>query len=85
VSVFKRLASPLYDQRKALIQDQFLLEAFELAEEAVLVDPSRPPVRRDRIEIDGIIYDAGTLGVMLAYEIEGDGVRFLSFADLWNS
>lgn len=83
--MFRRLPSPLYEAKKALIQDPFLLEAVDLAEEAVLADPSPPPLRLDRIEIDGIIYDKGTVGVMLAYQIEGDGVRFLSFGDLWNS
>jgi hypothetical protein len=52
-----------------------------LAEEAVLADPS--PTRADRIELDGIVYDTATLGVALAYQIEEEGVRFLSFADLF--
>lgn len=79
----RRLPSQLYDERKALIEDPLLLQAIGLAEDEVLADPS--PLRDDRIEIDAIVYANSDHGVMLAYEIEGDGVRFLSFADTWNT
>lgn len=82
----RRLPSPLYDERKELVKDPFFREAIDLAEEAVLTDPN--PLRADRLLQDGIVYDTSTLGVGLSYEViddgEGDGVRFLSFADLWN-
>lgn len=81
----RRIPSPLFDARKEHIRDPWLRDAVDLAEEEILAD--RPaPLRRDRIEIDGIIYDHSEHGVMLAYEIiDGDGVRFLAFADLWNT
>lgn len=78
----KRLPSPLYEARKSQIRDPFFQEAIALAEEAVLADPN--PLRADRLLQDGIIYDTFTSGVALAYEIIGDGVRFLSCSDLWN-
>lgn len=82
VRTLRRLPTPLYDDRKARIRDRWLREAVDLAEEAILVDPY--PLRADRLEIDGIVYDHATDGVAIAYEVIGDGVRFLSFADVWN-
>jgi len=79
----RRLSSDLYDEAKSWIWDLDLRQAIDLAEEAVLADPSPPPVRPDRTEIDGIIYDWATPGVMLAYEIDGDGVRFLQYRVLF--
>ena len=85
-SLLRRLPSPIYDERKVQIQDPFFREAIDLAEEAVLTDPN--PLREDRLLQDGIGYDTSSLGVGLSYEViddgEGDGVRFLSFSDLWN-
>ena len=77
-----RLPSPLYEERKSQIQDPFFREAITLAEEAVLADPD--PLRADRLLLDGIVYDTSTSGVGLAYEVIGDGVRFLTCSDLWN-
>jgi hypothetical protein len=78
----RRLPSPRYGERKNQIEDPFFREAVDLAEEAVLTDPD--PLRTDRLLQDGIAYDTATLGMGLAYELLEDGVRFLSFADLWN-
>jgi hypothetical protein len=84
--LLRRLPSPLYEDRKDQITDPFFREAVDLAEEAVLADPNT--LRQDRLDQDSIIYDTATLGVGLAYEIaeeDGEqGVRFLSFSDLWN-
>jgi hypothetical protein len=78
----RRLPSPRYDQRKAAIQDTTFLRDLELAEENVLAGPADYPIEQD---IGGIYYNKTVPGVMLAYEIEGDGVRFLAFSDLFNS
>jgi hypothetical protein len=77
----RRLPSPLYDERKAQIKDPSFHRAVDLAEEGVLSDPD--PLRADRLSLDGIVYDTSILGVGLSYEVIGDGVRFLSYADLW--
>ena len=71
-----------YEARKAAIIDEGLLQALTLAEEEALVDPWH---RRNRTEIDGIVYDRNELGVMLAFAIDGGDVILLSFAGLFNS
>jgi len=62
-----------YEARKAAIIDEGLLQALTLAEEEALVDPWH---RRNRTEIDGIVYDRNELGVMLAFAIDGGDVIF---------
>jgi hypothetical protein len=80
----RRLESPEYDQRKARITNPTFLKEVDLAEIAVLVEWS-PGQQADTIELDGIFYQNTRDGVMLAWEVEGDGIRFLACADLWNA
>jgi hypothetical protein len=80
--VIKRLPSPEYDARKEAILDEGFLLDLNLAEQNVLAGPAWPPVQLD---IDGVYYDRTQRGVMITFEIEGDGIRFLSFANLFRS
>jgi hypothetical protein len=87
-NVLRRLPAPLYDEKKATIEDPVLREAIDLLEEHALNDrlPWVLPNEIDRTEIDGHIYLNDLVHrVAVVYDVEdGDGCRFLTCMDTSN-
>ena len=44
------------------------------------------PIHRDqRLELDGLVFDANEVGLIVIYRVAPDGtIIFVTFRDLWN-
>ena len=78
----KRDWVPAYTIRKASLTNDRLRHSLELAEESISVDPIH---RYQRLELDGLVFDANEVGLIVIYRVAPDGtIIFVTFRDLWN-
>lgn len=78
----KRDWVPAYRLRKASLTNDEIRRSLELAEESISVDPFH---RDQRLELDGVVFDANEMGLIVIYRVEPDGtIMFVTFRDLWN-
>lgn len=74
--------TPAYTRRKRAILDDETRLALELAEEAIIVDPSHD--RRRVVRPDGIRVDWNEPGVFVRYLFDGDLLLFVEFRAYWH-
>ena len=78
----KRDWAPAYRLRKASLANDQIRRSLDLAEESISVDPFH---RDQRLELDGVVFDANEMGLIVIYRVEPDGtIMFVTFRDLWN-
>lgn len=66
----KRDWAPAYTLRKATLTNDELRRSLELAEEAISVDPFH---HVERLEVDGVVFDANERGSSSSIGVESDG------------